>query len=240
MRFILALIFLLLSSSIFGQNIEKKAFKNAICQQDSISLQKRTALKLKPYYSNATYTYYRLLLANLPKNALLITNSENDTYPIRIIQILEKNRLDVTVISLKLTENENYRLFVNSSYKLKLQQGDPRSNIQQILKKYPNTFFSVTVNQSYWRNYYLNGLHVAVLNENTNQKLGIFYQTYLKYNVLNMNLTNSDKLLYKNLLPPLITLYKTDTTVLKLKKDILLLAEKLAMEAEVKLILENE
>ncbi|PZE16402.1 hypothetical protein DNU06_12690 [Putridiphycobacter roseus] len=230
----------MLTQVLFGQTLEKNAFKLAVCQQDAPTVLQEKAKALAPYYNAATFAYYRLLLKNLPLNSLLITNAENDTYPIQILQVLEKNRTDINVISLKLMDEEAYRNFVNNSLQLKLKKGEARSNLLYVLKKYPAAVISTTVKQSYWRDYYLNGLTVAAQNKSTNQKLMAFYQAYLDANVIGMSLTNSDKLLYKNMLPPLITLYKTNRNLTTLKKDILKLAKKLLVEKEVKEILEND
>jgi hypothetical protein len=48
-------------------------------------------------------------LNNCPQNAILFTNSDNDTYPVLFLQSVKKYRTDVAVINLSLLATEHYR-----------------------------------------------------------------------------------------------------------------------------------
>jgi len=59
--------------------------------------------------SNEVYSYNRNVLVGLPRNAILITNGETDTYPLWILQSVENVRPDVQVLNLNLLQRDGYR-----------------------------------------------------------------------------------------------------------------------------------
>jgi len=60
------------------------------------------------FYTPAARAYARWLLSSLPPNAILLTNGDMDTYPLRVAQKMESFRDDVTVVNVSLLNLKSY------------------------------------------------------------------------------------------------------------------------------------
>lgn len=68
-----------------------------------------TRLKTAGITEKEIYQYNYNVLMSLEKGAVLITNGDDDTYPLWVLQNLENVRTDVTVLNLDLLEVDDYR-----------------------------------------------------------------------------------------------------------------------------------
>ena len=221
----------LFNISVNGQTTKQK-FATAIAQSDTPE-QVEIANLLANQYSSFTYTYYGLMLTNLPRNATLITNSTDDTYPLTILQLRSKLRPDVKIISLGMLKDSLYQSKVNKTYSLALNGGSDNEIVSQITKSAKNVHISTTVKSNIWfkPSYYLEGLTVKIGGERQIRNLTAFYINFKNLKIKSSSINGVDLSLLKNILPPLITLYKSGENIEGLKKDILILA-KLIGESE--------
>ncbi|MFC2088172.1 tetratricopeptide repeat protein [Calditrichota bacterium] len=121
-----------------------------------------------PWLINYNYN----VLMSVEKNAILITNGDNDTYPIWMLQTAKGVRSDVTVLNVSMSPEESYfnntlkEKNINIDYhqiktkaKDKAKQNDPfRSKfiqelIREIDKKYPDIpiYFALTVYEKHFK-----------------------------------------------------------------------------------------
>jgi len=210
---------------------------------NNLTLQKEAAKNLKSNYSNVAYQYYRLMLMHLPNNAILVTNSINDTYPIKIIQVIDKVRPDINVVSLSLLEDEKYRNEINKKLTLNIQSGDKSEHITALFSSGKTIFVSTTVNNNLWNksNVYLTGLSVSQDLKNPEQSLNSFVNLLKASTLLALSWDTNDALLCNNILPPLMTLYKYKTynNQNELKQLIQTIAKKTNQEKKVNDILKK-
>ncbi|HIP35635.1 MAG TPA: hypothetical protein EYG85_02145 [Crocinitomix sp.] len=211
----------------------KNSFKTAIINQD-ISQQKKLSKKIITLYSTNTLFYYQLLLNTTAKNAIIITNGIDDTYPLIALQQTKNINPYTKIISLSLLKNKTYLAYIQSEFSIKLSE-DETYNIKQFLKyKAQNVYVSTTVNPKYYKSFsstlFLNGL---TLNKSSSQQINKLNNVWIKIKniIYKINLSDNEKLLYQNFLPPLLTLYKLNLENQQfdnssLKKDILELANK--------------
>jgi hypothetical protein len=64
----------------------------------------------------AIMEYNKNIMASCEKNAILFTNGDNDTYPMWFLQLMEKNRTDITVVNLSLLNVPWYIKQLKNSY----------------------------------------------------------------------------------------------------------------------------
>lgn len=233
-------LYLIFSVSVIGQTNEIDLFKEAIISFN-VKNQKSLAIKNAGNYSALEYNYYKLIFNGIPKNAIIISNSKNDTYPLRILQLTKNIRKDVTVICLAFLNEQKYLNQINKHFKLTLTPSDLKVLIKIISQKYSNTFISTTVNTKYFYSgqYFLNGITVGMKNENMISNLKNFYSQYKKLKLDSVVLSKKEELLIGNLLPPLLTLYKLKGAVSQsqLKQDIIKLSKILNKELQIQKIL---
>jgi hypothetical protein len=206
--------------------------------------QKKIASSLFLTYTPQTLTYYKLLLKEVNSNGILVTNGLEDTYAITILQHHLDLKTSVTVISLNLLNNDTYRTNVLLKLKLPAYPKTSSEYISLLLNKYPQkVYISSTVSQkvikTFSQNIYLSGL---TFNQNQNQQYKALLTFWEEVKIIPTQTLNAEnKLLYQNLLPPLITLYKiqilNQTNVKSLKKDIIDLAKQVDQFEKVKQIL---
>lgn len=209
---------------LLGQTAKEK-FATAIANSD-MQQQLAVANVLTSQYSSFNYAYYGLMLKSLPKNSVLITNALDDTFPLTILQIKNKLRPDVKIISLGMLKDSTYVNYINEVHQLELDYKSPSAAAAVFISKLKNVHISTTVSSSIWYkpSYYLEGLTVQTSGQNQMKSLADFYEDYQKLKFKSFSLTGFDRSLLQNILPPLITLYKNGNSSLSLKKEIQYLA----------------
>ncbi|MFK8037163.1 MAG: hypothetical protein AB8B74_02650 [Crocinitomicaceae bacterium] len=230
---------LLVNTSVFSQSVKEQFAKSILT--NNISSQKSIAKNLSGSYSTFAYTYYGLMLGNLPKQSILITNAYDDTFPLRVLQLTRSVRTDVAVISAAMLKTDSlYRDRISKRYSLKLEGKSITKQIQIIINNHNNVFVSTTVNHSIWYKpkYYLIGLSIQPNNNQNTNRLIAFYQSFQKLKLNTYQFNHSDRQIIQNLLPPLITLYKNGNSLPNLKADILMIADIVGKRDKVIKILE--
>ncbi|HUU45514.1 MAG TPA: hypothetical protein VM118_07235 [Acidobacteriota bacterium] len=76
------------------------------------------------YMTPAILAYNRWMLADLPENAILLTNGDMDTYPAVALQQVEGFRRDVAVVNYSLLNTPWYARFVRDAYGVPLPVDD--------------------------------------------------------------------------------------------------------------------
>lgn len=212
------------------------------CFTGNLSKQKQFAPKISSRISTPKAAYYTQLLAPAEANFYVFSNAE-DALPAYYLQANGKIGYAVEVINLEFLSNDTYRKKIQT--KLGMQNLPFLNNEAQfvtaMLKAKKNVRIATTVGQNYLKNsasnMYVIGLSYAYQHPNQYEALMQFWLS-AKENVKGVNLTSSsDKKLYSNYLPPLLTLYKIkrnqNETDEVLKQGILLLAKKIGKEREV-------
>lgn len=99
--------------------------------------------------------YARNLLSTPTTNAILITDGEYDTYPLWILQNIDKHRQDVKVLNISFMDKSNYRNEVLKNYGLNCPYSgnDKPKIIQSLLQANPSAtfYFSYTTSESILR-----------------------------------------------------------------------------------------
>lgn len=209
--------------------------------------QKEFAKRIESTYSKNTLNYYKLLTSN-SKMKTLFLSGEEDAYPLMVLQSLGKVRSNIHLINLDFLVNEKYRI----STQKKIGMSNARflgrestfmnSALSALLDK---AFISTTISQSYIsaqaENCYLTGLHYQYRCSNQVVELTKFWKDgEQNLSALTLN-SSSEKRLYSNFLPPLLTLYKIKVESgekdLVLRKDIEVLAQKVSLTEKVEGIL---
>ena len=213
-----------------GQENYPEKFKMAICS-DNVSDQKVFASKLKSEYNSQVYDFYKLAFTNVEQNAILLTNSRKDTYPLKILQLTKQFRPDVEVVNLGFLSNDYYLKFLSKKYKLNLKKKeDKKKLIKQFVDSGLKVYLSTTVSSAYFDNskYYLVGLSLELNTLKPHEKLIKFYSTLKSSGLLNYKWAVANQGLYQNFLPPLLTLYRYEKGKDRsgLKQDILSIAKK--------------
>jgi hypothetical protein len=179
---------------------------------NNTSDQKKFALKVKAYTSEASWNYYSVL-ANKTGESVVFFSQAEDAYPAMAKQIIEKGK--TTFISLDLLKNETYRKGVQKKLSMPNTAfvGNESEFLKVALKGSPtNCFIATTVPQRYMMGMgnqcYLMGLYYQYKPTDQYSVLQAFYAQIDKTLPLLSGYTNRDKKLYNNYLPPLLTLYK--------------------------------
>ncbi len=209
--------------------------------------QKEFAKLIESTYSKNTLNYFKLLAAN-PKMKILFLSGEADAYPLMVLQRLGKVRSTIHLINLDFLVNEKYRI----STQKKIGMSNVRFHGQEnmfintaLSKLMSEAYISTTISQRYIResadNCYLTGLHYQYHCPDQVAELTDFWKNgQLNLNALVLN-SSTEKRLYSNFLPPLLTLYKikieSGEKDIVLRNDIATLAKKVSMEEKVEGIL---
>ncbi len=114
---------------------------------------------------DALMEYNYNVLMSVEENAILITNGSDDTFPIFVLQDINKTRTDVTVINVDMLGEQNYIDYKSKETKLKIKkQKSNLETIKYIIKNNPGSkiYLGHTVNQKilqeFQNNLYLSGL----------------------------------------------------------------------------------
>ena len=211
--------------------------------------QKEFAGKIKKFYSSNVLDYYRDFL---PASGFVVTSNEADSYPVYLLQLEYGEGAGITVINLELMQNADYKKRVQQQIGLGNYPftGQERSYMNTLLtaSKYKNIVVSSTVNQAYLSevagSMYLTGLGYELSPRDQRQALEDFWVKVKRHDLSKISFANStEKKLYGNYLPPLLTLYKLklvngeDDTLLK--SAIVMLAARVSKSETVKKILED-
>ena len=81
------------------------------------------------------YDYAKNILASLPYKAVIITDGENDTFPLWYLTRVEGMRPDVVVISGTLLRDPYYRKYLAKKYNITLPSFNPEEELVSYLKK---------------------------------------------------------------------------------------------------------
>ena len=210
--------------------------------------QEKFAGIIQYYYSDLQYSFYSQLLNNKQKVAI-ITSGQDDSYPLYVLQLLQKEGKEVMVINLDFLQNENYKNNICKILEVENEPflGNEKAFIKMLVynQKYP-AYISTTVHQNYCSHIanqlYLSGLFYANNASSQYESLVNFWKEVKEQNLTGTTFkTNTEKNLYKNYLPPLLTLYKLKkgrgTRDQELRDGTLALALKLGIKKEVETIL---
>lgn len=240
-RIILWIWVLLFNITVFSQ-VTKERFAKSILT-DNISDQEAVVDEIADIYSSFSYTYYKLLLGNLPRHSILITNAYDDTFPLRVLQLKESIRPDVQLISIAMLKADSlYRARIGNRYNLKLEGKSISKQVQLIISSNSNVFVSTTVKKTVWyrpKNYLI-GLSVQSNDKNNRKRLIAFYQGYQKLKLNTYHFNEKDRQIIRNLIPPLIVLYKNGSHYSNLRTDILMIADIVGNKSKVLKILDGQ
>lgn len=94
------------------------------------------------FFTTATLSYNRWLLAHLPKDAVLFTNGDMDTYPTAALQLVEQFRTDVAIVNLSLLNTPWYAHFISKYYNVPLPFSDAAIDSLRYYQVSQNHFLS--------------------------------------------------------------------------------------------------
>ena len=205
--------------------------------------QKEMASKIAGYYSTLTLDYYEEVL---PASGVLIVSGQKETIPLYILKLKRGKGKGVTVVSMDYLINNDYRAGLSSKLGTGVDKffGEEAEFIKKAMSG-KNVYLSTTVSQNYLaemtKNAFITGL---VYQANVSDQKGMLEKFWVRCagtNFSSMSLNRSEKRLYTNYLPPLMTLYKMKMSEgIKdevLRKGILAIAEKVEQTKKVNDIL---
>lgn len=226
------------------KRVIKSLFGHYLTQGDH-GKAKSLASSVAAFYSKNTLAYYK---DASPQSGMIIASSLKDAIPFYILQIRGEIKESLDIICLEFLINKTY----SAKYAGQLKTGDIQffGNEKDYLKKAMNlggAQLSSTVSQAYLsgneENCYLVGLSYQSKPADQLASLNAFWKKVATRNLAGLSLTSSEKKLYTNYLPPLLTLYKLkklkgekDTT---LRNAIVVLGEKVGQTKTVNGILEE-
>lgn len=211
--------------------------------------QKELARTLKNSYSTNTKAYYKSLVSSTQITTIFVSG-EADAYPLLILQSLGEIRSNIEIVNLDFLQNDSYR-------KAALQKwgasetafvGNESSFMKAAMRALKTrAFISSTISQAYLSQVgdfcFLTGLHYQYSCPDQKKALTEFWNK-AKGELAAIKLENStERRLYGNYLPPLLTLYKLKLVQNEkdsaLRAGILILAEKVGKETAVEGILKE-
>lgn len=217
MRHLIFIFLLSFSLQSFGQSngetAQKERYKNALIQGD-IPSQKSIAAELITSYSSNELNYYRTLLKTTPNSAILVTNGLEDTYPVTILQHQESLKSNLTIVSLGLLYEEEYRMRLLNKFDLSTEFDKTSKSIylSRFMKARIPLYVSTTVNPTTYQystaNMFLVGLSLKYKTTNQYDQLESFWTNLKQNEKYKFILSSNEKGMYSNYLPPLLTLYK--------------------------------
>ena len=207
------------------------------------------AKKLKGRYSENKLNYYRDLLPKSNTGFLVLSNKA-DAYPVYILQLLHEESSAVEIITMDFLKNDDYKLRVQKLTGIGMNQflGNEKTFMSRLLStSNKEVSVSATVNQSYLsrvsEGMYLTGLSYQWQVRDQKAKLESFWSKLKSRDMSALKLSSSEKRLYSNYLPPLLTLYKlrkqNSESVSTLRSAIEVLAVKINKSDTVKSILKD-
>jgi len=216
------------------KRVQEEMFAYYVLTNNS-SKQKELALKLKRKYSQNALSYYTELGRN-PSIKNLFLSGSGDAYPFLVLQSVGAISNKINAINLDFITNEMYckRMAKKIGLEKSTKELNAKNFLNEAIKMNQNgLFISTTINQAYFSkqasNLYLNGLTYSTNNNSQYNDLMQFWKSVqLKLTQVKLK-SQKERNLYRNYLPPLLTLYKFSCLDGQkdevLKKGILLLAE---------------
>ena len=198
------------------------------------------------YYSANTLAYYK---DAIPAAGGIFVSGNREAIPMYINQLKAGTQKDVLIINMDFLINDTYRKRMSSYLGIGDVPffGNEAAFVKKAMNQNSKIHLSSTVSQNYMsgneENVFLTGLSYQSQPASQIVELEAFWNKVSKKNFLNMSLSYSDKKLYTNYLPPLLTLYRLQ--LLRgsknevLKKAILILAEKVEQTKKVNTILND-
>jgi hypothetical protein len=159
------------------------------------------------YYSANTLAYYEDVL---PSKGIIIVSSEAEAIPIYVLQLAKGKGSMVHVINMDYLINDGYRAGIAHFFGTGNMEffGNEASYIEKAMKA-NGVYVSSTVPQAYIPgSSYLTGLYYQAKVSDQKKTLETFWTKMSKKNFASMSLTSAERRLYRNYLPPLLTLYK--------------------------------
>jgi len=217
---------------------------------DNTTKKKEFIQKISKYYTGYELAYYKDALPTI-SNAVLITSGQDDLFGFLIAQQTEKMSSDIKIINLDLLQNDTYRTTVSTLAGIKNTAfiGNESSYITTLVfGTSKEVLISCTVPQSYLSglsdNLWVTGLNYQFGTVNQEKLLEEFWNNIKAKSSTAFSVTKStEKKLYSNYLPPLLTLYKIKKNSKRddvtLKNTIQNIAEKIGKKDVVDEILSN-
>jgi hypothetical protein len=206
--------------------------------------QQEFAIKVAGHYSKNELSYYQDVL---PKSGVIIASSEKDALPLYINQLVKGKGGAVTIVTMDYLINDVYRISMASKLGTGSMKffGSEKAFIKKAMLSSSTVFVSSTVSQAYLAdnlsNSFLTGLYYQSRISKQESQLELFWKNVAAKNFASISLTRGERRLYRNYLPPLLTLYKFKLNAGKqdkvLRKAITLIAEKVEQTKTVNEIL---
>ncbi|MCB9225512.1 MAG: hypothetical protein R2780_01895 [Crocinitomicaceae bacterium] len=200
------------------------------------------ASKVGGYFSANTLNYFEDVL---PSSGVLIVSSEQEALPLYILQMVKGKGTGIQVVNMDYLINDEYRASVSKYLGTGTMEffGSEASFIAKAMES-SSVYVSTTVSQSYIPGTsFITGLYYQGSVSNQKSTLETFLKKVSVKNFASMSLTSSERKLYRNYLPPLLTLYRlkrnngeSDAT---LKSAILAIAKKVEQTKTVEEILKD-
>lgn len=184
-----------------------------------------------------------------PEKGVVIVSSEKDAIPLYYLQLKKGKGKNVKVVCMDFLISEQYRKAQMNSLTGGTEKffGSEKAYLKRLMNNNSNVYLSSTVSQGYLdgneSNAFLVGLSYTSSPSSQIGSLQSFWNKIAQKDWTSLKLTSTQKKLYTNYLPPLLTLYKlklargNEDPVLK--KGILALAEKLSQTKNVEMILNS-
>lgn len=227
--------------------VQKEMFGYYLLTGDKTN-QIKFAKIIEPLYSSVEYKYFEHLLEDKEKVAILVSG-QDDSYPMYVLQLLKNKGEKALVINLDFMQSEKYRTTICEALEIENMEfiGNENKFLTNMVynKAYP-AFISTTVHQNYCAHLadqlYLSGLYYSVNGSEQMENLKAFWLSFQERGLEKIKFnSSSEKLLYRNYIPPLLTLYKLKklegNTDKVLRQVILVMANNLGIKENVETIL---
>jgi len=207
--------------------------------------QKEFLTKVQKFYTAAEIAYYADALPD--SKAIVVTSNQEDMYGFLVAQQVNGIATNVQVINMDFMKNATYRKMVSATVGITDQDfvGNEKTYLKTMLRAATSkVYISATVPQDYLSlvsdNVFLTGLSYQYGSIDQFTALNEFWLKIKTKDMSQLALTRySEKYLYANYLPPLLTLYmlQPDDPVLKLTIEAI--AAKTGKTAEVNELLKD-
>jgi hypothetical protein len=162
-------------------------------------------------YSKNELNYYK---DAAPTSGTIIVSSNTDAIPLYILQLQGAISSSLNIVNMDFLLNDQYRSQKSGT----LQVGDLKfggseaTYLNKALSSSANVYLSSTVSQAYFgsytEGYFVTGLFYQYEPASQLKSLNAFWNLIKTKNFSSLSLTSSEKKIYTNYLPPLLTLYQ--------------------------------